>query len=125
MDMIGAQERPTDDAFEQHVIRAVQTPTFVLKSCARASARLPDDWKWLGGRKWVIGTHALYLASSTSPCQGLDTSILQRNCKSGQKCPCVMASLPCIELCMCFEHDYGNRSYDCNVQDSDDDTLAL
>ena len=31
MDMIGAQVQPTDDAFEQHVMRAVQTPTFVVE----------------------------------------------------------------------------------------------
>lgn len=121
-DMAAAQLPPTDDAFKQHVMRAA-FQTAIWKSCDLASPRLPDPI----GNGWVEENGLLVPIFYTLPAAPVGVRDLthlfckDKLCKSGQKCPCVMASLPCIELCMCIEHDCGNRPHDCGAQDSDDD----
>ena len=121
-DVAAARLPSTDDAFEQHVMRAA-FQTAIWKYCDLASPKLPNPIRngWIQEYRLLVPIVYTLPAAPVGVRDSTHLFCKDKLFKSGQKCPCVIASLPCIEFCVCFEHDYANRPHNCCAQDSGDD----
>jgi len=91
---------PTVDAYEQHALRALyQVNVWCQESYFRAGFD-KNKWPWLASVRFNGLLPTLY-KNESAPVEVRDITHLYctDNSCQGQKCQCVQAGLPCIDIC--------------------------
>jgi len=115
---------PTEDAFKQHVMRALfQAMIWLQSHVAKPEVKDPVGHGWARGGDGSL-EHKLY-EKQCAPLEVRDITHLVCNdkyCKVSGKCPCLQAGLPCIESCACSSTDCPNSST-AQQGESDDEVI--
>ena len=94
---------PTDDAFKQHVLRAMlQTAVWCHSDIAKPNLPGPVGHGWMIDDERCLRPNMYEM--DCAPVEVRDTTHLfcqDADCVTSAKCQCVTAGLPCIELCSC------------------------
>jgi len=93
---------PTDDAFEQHVLRAqYQVAVWCQSHVAKPENMNPVGHGWHVNAKDEL--RPTMYQNESAPAEVRDLTHLyctDKGCR-GQKCQCVIAGLECIDICSC------------------------
>lgn len=114
---------PTEDAFKQHVLRALfQARIWLQSHVAKPEVKDPVDHGWTRRGDGSL-EHKLH-EKQCAPLEVRDITHLvcnDKDCKVSGKCPCLLAGLPCIESCVCSSTDCSNNSTAQQGQSDDED----
>ena len=119
-DKPASQMPPTEDAFEQHACRA----RYQAAIWCNSHVGYPLLWDPVGSG-WKLRECELepdLYHKDAAPLEVRDLTHLYCNdnlCTDSRKCPCIVAGLPCIDLCDCNDLDCANTLQQINVDDSD------
>jgi len=93
---------PTEDAFDQHVSQAqCQVQIWNQSHIPKPEMANPVDNGWRISESREL--HPVYYTKESAPAEVRDITHLYCSDKmcTGQKCPCVVAGLSCIDICSC------------------------
>lgn len=116
---------PTEDALEQHVLRAqYQTSIWCQSHLPHPQLDDPTDHGWKKGPDDQL--QCTMYRKDCAPIELRDVTHLyckDKGCHIPGKCPCKMAGLPCIEACNCKDcsNNPPTLSGDSDSDSDDDD----
>lgn len=95
---------PTEDAFQQHALRAkYQTMVWCSSHIAKPEVGDPCAYGWTKSGENLVCIRTLK-ESAPSDLRNLTHLYCQdSSCIDGAKCPCLQVGLPCIEACKCSD----------------------